>query len=206
LYEISDRGRVRSLRGRVPRIMKTAKNDSGYPCVRLSLGRSSSHERVHRLVLAAFFRPPESGEVCRHIDGMRDHNCAANLTWGTKAENYLDSVRHGTAKIARRGGAHPCAKLTDEQREAITDLLRSRYLQRDIAVLFGVSTGTISYIARTSAPDVAEYRKTHCSRGHEMNEKNFRYYTQRMCRACQTERQRARRAAQKAVGSPQKRG
>ena len=59
---------------------------------------------VHRLVCAAFHGPQPPGHQVRHLNGIRDDNRAANLRWGTIAENMRDKLAHGTAQRGERNG------------------------------------------------------------------------------------------------------
>jgi hypothetical protein len=67
-------------------------------------GRQKSY-LLHRLVALTFIGPPPSSahEVC-HNDGNPANNAPGNLRWGTRGENILDTVRHGTNHWASR----PC--------------------------------------------------------------------------------------------------
>lgn len=114
LYEVSTRGRVRSLerfsvdsRGRlyrVPgRVRKLSRHPSGYVLVNLCAGGSRRKYQVHRLVLAAFIGPCPEGMETRHLDGDRANNHLENLAWGTPEENTADRVRHGTTHAPRPG-------------------------------------------------------------------------------------------------------
>lgn len=94
-YEVSDWGTVREVDGRevVPRALPT-----GHLTVFLGTkgDRFGRRKYVHRLVAEAFIGPcPERHECC-HRDGNPQNNRADNLRWGTRSENNLDAVRHGT--------------------------------------------------------------------------------------------------------------
>ena len=102
-FQVSSEGQVRSLDrivtysdGRRVRYRGQPKAQSslnGY----LYIGAKGRHWAVHRLVAEAFHGPcPEGATLVRHLDGTRDNNIPANLRWGTKSENGLDSVTHGT--------------------------------------------------------------------------------------------------------------
>lgn len=79
--------------------------------------RSGEREFVHRLVLAAFVRPPVPGEQACHRNGDPTDNRLSNLYWGTQADNWRDRRSHGNgrsyhklsvedvAEIRRRYGA-----------------------------------------------------------------------------------------------------
>lgn len=103
-YEVSDRGRVRSLdrivtdksgikQRRQGRILALTADRGGYLSVRL--GRAKT-VKVHRLVLGAFVGPAPEGQECCHNDGNPANNHLGNLRWGSRSENALDRVRHGT--------------------------------------------------------------------------------------------------------------
>lgn len=56
---------------------------------------------VHRIVCEAFHgAPPSEGMLARHLDDNKLNNTARNLEWGTRLQNWQDSVRNGTAAIA----------------------------------------------------------------------------------------------------------
>ena len=109
LYEVSNRGNVRSLdridrRGilRRGRMLKPFALDTGHLRVRVSRDGVNSGPLIHRLVLEAFKGScPEGMEGC-HNDGNPTNNDVNNLRWATRSENQLDSVKHGTHQWARR--------------------------------------------------------------------------------------------------------
>lgn len=97
-YEVSDRGRVRSLPGynRAGGFLKPRPTQDGHLRVDLSRGNRAKSMYVHRLVLIAFVGPcPEGMEGC-HFDGNPSNNVVSNLRWDTRSANILDAVRHGT--------------------------------------------------------------------------------------------------------------
>jgi hypothetical protein len=96
-YEVSDQGRVRSLR-----YGKVLKSSGRYPMLILTMGGVPAGRYVHRLVLEAFVGPCPDGCECRHLDGNSRNNALSNLAWGTSGENKLDEVRHGTHPEASR--------------------------------------------------------------------------------------------------------
>lgn len=107
-YEVSDHGRVRSVTRSITqaskwggefvrvvtgRLLKPGLASNGYYTVAIGKGNSRT---VHSLVAEAFIGPcPEGAEVL-HEDGTRTNNCASNLRYGTRRENILDAVSHGT--------------------------------------------------------------------------------------------------------------
>jgi hypothetical protein len=89
-YEVSDQGRVRSLLGREPLILRPYTRKTGYRHVVLH-GKTRF---VHHLVLEAFVGPRPDGQECRHLDGQSGNNERGNLCWGTRAEQTADKARH----------------------------------------------------------------------------------------------------------------
>lgn len=68
----------------------------GYRTVALFVGDGSKrYFRIHRLLLTTFVRPPEPGEVGRHLNDDRLDNRLENLAWGTYSDNSRDVVRNG---------------------------------------------------------------------------------------------------------------
>lgn len=121
LYQVSDRGRVRSLDSVRPHAWSGTKTYKG--CVlspsrnkrddylRVHLyplgGQKSTEWLVHRLVLTCFVGPcPESLEAA-HEDGNKRNNFVENLTWKTRSANEHDKVRHGVKgrRVRRSDGA-----------------------------------------------------------------------------------------------------
>lgn len=99
-YQVSHKGRVRSLnrtvarvsRGKdVPfvrkgRILSPMINRGGYPFVDLFKNKRDSR-RIHRLVAEAFIPNPKRLPVVNHKNNNRRDNRVANLEWTTQSEN-----------------------------------------------------------------------------------------------------------------------
>lgn len=104
-FEVSDRGRVRSLpRPYVPkaRILSGSPNKSGHWWVRLSYNGVAVSRTIHSLVMEAFVGPRPEDLETRHLDGDPSNNALDNLCYGTRRENRLDEVRLGTHKETRK--------------------------------------------------------------------------------------------------------
>ena len=107
LYEVSDRGRVRSLdrlsytKGRVSvsvrkgRILKASITSSGHAVVGLSRNARAAQKQVHRLVLEAFVGPCPPDMECCHGPGGPADNRIENLRWDSRSANALDRVSDG---------------------------------------------------------------------------------------------------------------
>lgn len=107
MYEVSNKGRVRSLERKVPykahgkdlirtqySRMLALCNKDGYKQVSLWKDGKEKRWRVHRLVAFAFIPNPENKPFINHLDETRDNNCVENLEWCTAAEN----LAYGTAR------------------------------------------------------------------------------------------------------------
>lgn len=98
-YLVSDDGRVWSVS--MNRLCKQShKLKTGYAFIKTESAEGVQHKyRVHRLVLTLFDRPPEEGEVGRHLDDDRTNNHISNLAWGTVQDNADDAILNcGTCK------------------------------------------------------------------------------------------------------------
>ena len=139
-YEVSDHGRVRS--NRVRDVWKTRKPGTiqhGYQNITLSRDGKNHTRTIHRLVLTAFGREPQEGEVCRHLDGNPANNHISNLCWGTQKENSHDRYRHGTMY-----GKNPHRiKWTQEQIDEVMWLHDYGWTGVEIAEKFEVSKDTV---------------------------------------------------------------
>ena len=84
LYEISNKGQVRSLRNKI--IMKQLTHYKGYKYLYLgNHGRKKFF--VHRLVACAFIPNKDNKEIVNHIDENKSNNIITNLEWMTVGEN-----------------------------------------------------------------------------------------------------------------------
>ena len=104
-YEVSDQGNVKSFRrSRDGYILRPGRMPGGHLSV--ALGRNNS-QCVHKLVLLTFIGAAPVRHECLHINGIPSDNRLCNLRWGTRSENILDAVRHGTWMTpARTAGLH----------------------------------------------------------------------------------------------------
>lgn len=64
--------------------------------VRCYTGSKQVNRKVASLVMLAFVGERPEGMDIRHLDGVVTNNNLSNLCYGTRSENILDCVRHGT--------------------------------------------------------------------------------------------------------------
>lgn len=110
-YEVSNLGRVRSLRPKREKVLRPSPDtNGGYFRVVLYSGSKRRHVLVHRLVLGAWKGAPAEGQEARHLNNDRTDNRVTNLAWGTRSDNIADMHRAGSyysprqlaARAARR--------------------------------------------------------------------------------------------------------
>lgn len=148
-YEVSDFGRVKSLRckghQRVRPVVLAPGSNGRYLIVNLAHRRMAY---VHRLVLEAFLGPCPSGMNASHLDGDRLNNRAENLAWESHSDNCARKQLHGTHQA---GAASPRAKLCWAEVESIRDLAGAGVSTASLALKYSVSRGTISRVVSARA-------------------------------------------------------
>ena len=90
-YMVSDQGRVYS--HRMQKYLRPGIASNGYPTVALGRGNTRT---LHSLVAEAFIGLCPKGQEVRHRDGIRANPKLSNLRYGTRRDNILDAIAHGT--------------------------------------------------------------------------------------------------------------
>jgi hypothetical protein len=149
LYEVSDWGRIRSVRHwangwRGGQILKLRPcPHGGHLQVHLSDSGRRAMAYVHQMVAVAFIGPCPPGEETRHWDGDTENNRPSNLLYGTSAENAQDRVRHGRLGA---GSSHPFSTLTDADVAAIRAAWQQGAQVANLAVRYDISKPAVSRI------------------------------------------------------------
>ena len=112
LYQVSDLGRVRSLKFGKVRILKPGFNSSKYLLVALYLNGKTRNISVHRLVAEAFIPNPLNLPQVNHKDEDKTNNAADNLEWCTAEynTNYGTCQARRSAKLKGKFVNGPCSK------------------------------------------------------------------------------------------------
>ena len=95
-YQVSNRGRVKSLKNGKETILNGWIQNTGYKTVSIN----NKKESVHRLVAKAFVPNPHNKRFVNHIDGNKQNNLYTNLEWVTPKENVQHAYRIGLMKEA----------------------------------------------------------------------------------------------------------
>ena len=153
-YEVSDKGRVRSLDRQVKsqnrwgpvtlrwpgKLLTLLENQDGYLKVLLSKNGKTTNKLVSTLVAEAFLGSRPYGLLVLHNDGNAKNNRATNLRYGTQRDNMQDSIKHGTRP---KGRAHKAAKLTEKQ---VLEIRASDDTHAALAARFGVHPSTVRLV------------------------------------------------------------
>lgn len=120
-YEVSNLGRVRSLKRHGVRIMPQTIQKNGYRYVTV-WNKSKNHcLRVHRIVAQAFVPNPDGLPLVNHIDGDKTNNHASNLEWCTQSQNMKHSFRTGLQTPHR---------WTDEEKKQISNKVKEYWKKK----------------------------------------------------------------------------
>ena len=144
MYQISNLGRVKSLKRGGVRILKLNKKKRGYIDVVLSKKGNVKTIRVHRLVALAFLKNKNKYPCINHIDNCPSNNQVVNLEWTTYLKNTQHALRQGRMTGAR-GEIQTTSKLVKKQVLQIRKL-SGKISQEAIAKRYGVSRGAITSI------------------------------------------------------------
>jgi hypothetical protein len=161
-YEVTRDGRVRSL----PRFVNSPaaggqrkikgkelklqliKGYWGFLAVRPDGSKTSAY--VHRFIAMLFVPNPDGKPHVNHIDGDKTNNDPANLEWVTHGENMRHAFATGLTPKPTSGPGEesPAAKLDWEKVARIREMLREGATQLSVAREFGITKGTVGFIAR----------------------------------------------------------
>lgn len=104
LYQISDKGRVKSLWFGKELILKPLKDGWGYLFIYLCKNRERKMCKIHRLVSKAFIPNPQNLPQVNHKDEDKTNNSVQNLEWcsvkynnnfGTRTQRQAEKMING---------------------------------------------------------------------------------------------------------------
>jgi hypothetical protein len=153
-YQISDRGRVKSLprkivtahgvtRSVLGGILRPYKSVKGYLTVKIGISQQSKkHYFLHKMIAEAFIPNPYNKKHVNHIDGDKLNNKISNLEWVTFKENITHAFKNRLI-ISARGEEAGRTKLTNKQ---VLKILNSNLSSRELGKMYSVSKTTIAAI------------------------------------------------------------
>lgn len=92
-YEVSNCGRVRSLKRKAPHILKASMNSYGYLRVILSKEGKVKTFSIARLVAETFIPNPDNLPEVDHINRNKTDNCIENLRWVSRIEQVANKTK-----------------------------------------------------------------------------------------------------------------
>lgn len=103
IYQISNKGNVKSLRFNKERILRTQIDKQGYQYINLNDCGKTIKIKIHRLVANAFIPNPDNLPIINHKDENKCNNCVENLEWCTYQYNntYNDRAKKSGKKIGK---------------------------------------------------------------------------------------------------------
>ncbi len=149
LYEVSNKGRVKSLKKFHPnsgrtgrwypeRILSLGTDKNGYKTICLCKDGVRKLCKVHRLVLSSFDKKCLDLQV-NHLDGDKQNNHLENLEWATCSENIKHAWRIGLKN--QNGSKNNQAKLTEQDVLEIVELFRTTNLSdKKIAIMYDIKS------------------------------------------------------------------
>lgn len=103
LYQVSNWGRVRSLKFGKIRILKACKDKDGYLIVTLYKSGQSKIFKVHRLVAETFIPNPDNLPITNHKNELKYDNRVENLEWcdAKYNTNYGNGIKKRIEKTSK---------------------------------------------------------------------------------------------------------
>ena len=145
-YEVSNHGRIKSLKRNRELIMKVTNDKDGYQVVGLTMAGKKYCKKVHRLVAEAFVKNPNIKPQVNHKNGLKDFNFYKNLEWVTGSENISKAYKMGLI-IAKKGEDCFYSKLKKKEVQNIrTKYSTGTYSMKELGYEYNCSAVNIHYI------------------------------------------------------------
>lgn len=112
-YQVSNHGRIKSLKFGKERIIKLGYNMSGYVTGKISKSGIAVSKGMHRWVAETFIPNPDNKPEVNHKDGNKLNNNDWNLEWVTRGENMRHAVTNGLHVAIKRGDHYLAKKVID---------------------------------------------------------------------------------------------
>ena len=146
-YEVSNLGRVKSIKFNKEKILKPGFDSYGYQHVSLHKNKRGITKKIHRLVMLTFKNHLNfEGAQVNHINGSKIDNRLDNLEWCDQSHNMKHAFELGL-QISLKGEQHGAAKLNRSQVNKIRFYYKNKiFNQRQLAKMFNIKRGTVSNI------------------------------------------------------------
>ena len=144
-YQVSNLGRIRSVRFNKIKLLITAINHFGYCYNCISIKNIKKNYTVHRLVALTFIPNTENKAQVNHINGIKTDNRVENLEWVTSKENINHAWKNGLSK-SHKGEMSSKSKITENQALIIINAKRNSNNKRywglkELCEKIGISYG-----------------------------------------------------------------
>lgn len=150
LYQVSDKGRVKSLMYNKEIILTPCFNTRKYLYVTLYKDGKKKNYVIHRLVCTAFVKKVKNKPMVNHKDGIKVHNYSSNLEWCNAKENVHHAQNNGLVPppfLGKFGKDHNTSKPI-EQYTLDGELVSTYYGQREAERMTGINHDYIGQVAR----------------------------------------------------------
>ncbi len=147
-YEISDEGRVKSLKFGKVRILSSAFTAPGHEYVYLCADGKQKCHYVSTLVLEAFVSPRPLGFISFHLNGNTYNNNALNLRWVSRPENYWSGVGPESRIEQAKGDNPPNSFLTPKEVLEIREKNKQGMTYEELEIEYQAGTSTIARAIR----------------------------------------------------------
>lgn len=142
LYEVSNTGKVRDLKGNIKPMYK---NNKGYLCLSLYYNGKTYHPTIHRLVAKAFIPNPDNYSQINHIDCDKDNNIVDNLEWCNQRYNYDEGMK--TFQYSKNE-EHYFAKLKNSDIPMVYNLYKLGFTRVTVSRIFNVNPSSLEAIEK----------------------------------------------------------
>lgn len=142
LYEVSNTGKVRDLKGNIKPMYK---NNKGYLCLSLYYNGKTYHPTIHRLVAKAFIPNPDNYSQINHIDCNKDNNIVDNLEWCNQRYNYDEGMK--TFQYSKNE-EHYFAKLKNSDIPMVYNLYKLGFTRVTVSRIFNVNPSSLEAIEK----------------------------------------------------------
>lgn len=136
LYQVSNLGRVKSLKSGKEKIMVGGFTLSGYHCVTLLKNKTQKTRTTHRMVAESFIENNFSYSCVNHKNGIKGDNRVENIEWCSHKQNSNHAVKFGFIKSGEK--SYMC-KTKEETIKKIFVLKNQGFSRKEILNALNIS-------------------------------------------------------------------